>query len=426
MSLKKPSYIVNIIERTLNHTDRRLIDHGKRVAYLVYRVLKKDNRLTDKQIRDCCLIGLLHDIGAYKTEEISNMTSFETGKVWEHSIYGYLFVKHFSPLAHLSPILLFHHSTLEELNYLHPDYRDFAQIIFLADRLDILSLGDRNDWDHLVSIFDNAVFDPKIVDLFFKGEGSITAKDFDRQYDEDFINLLYNSDFTPDEVTAYLHMAILSIEFRSPQTVSHTFTTVKLCELLAPKLGLNVEKIKLGALLHDIGKVGVSLDILESNKALSAEEFSLMKDHVLTTKAILDGLVSDDVLNLAINHHEKLNGGGYARNLQAKDLTLGERLVAIADIFSALVGSRTYKDSFSKEKIMSIFKSEVENGNLDLDIVNLVLDNYEYLIEETKKTVQTMQETYKKIDDEYNKLIFLQENFKSGEPSLYIDYPLIW
>lgn len=65
------------MERTLNYVDTRLIDHGKRVAYLMFKVLERQNRFDNAQLRDICVLGMLHDVGAYKTEEIDKMVIFE-------------------------------------------------------------------------------------------------------------------------------------------------------------------------------------------------------------------------------------------------------------------------------------------------------------------------------------------------------------
>ena len=240
MQAEKSSYIVNIIENTLNNMDERLVGHGKRVAYYVYKILKKQNVYTKKQIRDICLMAFIHDIGAYKTEEIHNLVAFETGDVWEHSIYGYLFTKHFSPLKHLAPVLLFHHADLKELEYMHLSYREITQIIFIADRIDVLSLSEIADWDTFIDSFYNlggTVFDTALIDLFFRGEGAIAQEDLKLNYPPDFIETLYSNDFTPDEVTAYMRMIILTVEIGSPQTISGSFAIIKMCEIITDTTG---------------------------------------------------------------------------------------------------------------------------------------------------------------------------------------------
>ena len=79
--------ISGLIERTLNYVDPRLVDHGKRVASLVFGMLTVQDKYTPREVQDICILSMLHDIGAYKTEEINRMTQFESEDVWEHSIY---------------------------------------------------------------------------------------------------------------------------------------------------------------------------------------------------------------------------------------------------------------------------------------------------------------------------------------------------
>ena len=85
--------ILGIMRRSCNYVDPRLMNHGYRTSYLVSKILKKTGKYSAVQMRDICILAMLHDIGAYKTEEISRMLEFETENVWEHSNYGYLFIK---------------------------------------------------------------------------------------------------------------------------------------------------------------------------------------------------------------------------------------------------------------------------------------------------------------------------------------------
>ena len=83
--------LINIARRAFNLVDPRLIGHGARVSYLVFQMLKEDGTYTPSEMRNLLILAALHDIGAYKTEEIDRMVEFETKEVWNHSIYGYLF-----------------------------------------------------------------------------------------------------------------------------------------------------------------------------------------------------------------------------------------------------------------------------------------------------------------------------------------------
>lgn len=102
--------MIGIIRRTCNYVDDRLVDHGFRVACMVSRLLEQMGSYDMATARDISVIAMFHDIGAYKTDEISRMLEFETSNVQNHSAYGYLFIKYFTPLTRLAPAVLFHHT----------------------------------------------------------------------------------------------------------------------------------------------------------------------------------------------------------------------------------------------------------------------------------------------------------------------------
>ena len=95
--------ILGIIRRFCSYIDTRLTEHGTHVAYIIYRMIGKTGQYTDEELRNICFAAQLHDIGAFKTEDVSSMLHFETKDVWNHSFYGYLFIQYFSPLTEFAP-----------------------------------------------------------------------------------------------------------------------------------------------------------------------------------------------------------------------------------------------------------------------------------------------------------------------------------
>ena len=77
---------------------------------------------------------------------------------------------------------------------------------------------------------------------------------------------------------------------------------------------------------------------------------NIMRTHVDITERILGGSVDSDVTRIALRHHEKVDGSGYPKGITGKDMTLDEEIVAVSDIASALLGTRSYKEAFSKER----------------------------------------------------------------------------
>lgn len=400
--------IITILETTLNMVDRRLVDHGKRVAYLTYKALARRGGLADTDVRDICLLATIHDIGAYKTEEIDQMLVFETEKVWEHSIYGYLFVRHFSPLAELAPALLFHHASLAELAHLHPSFHTLAQLIFVADRLDILRQTGTEGADALraAMLARGDLFDAEVVALVCGADVDWQAQDFGMSTDAAYqaAHSAFNDSYTEDERLALMRMIIFTMEFRSPQTVSHTVASTEIGLTIARLLGLSAvqqEHIYLGSMLHDIGKVGISPAILESPNRFTDAEFALMQSHVSISADILAGQVEPDVVALAARHHERLNGSGYLKGMEAGELTLSERIIAVADVISALAGERTYKAAYPRERVVAILEECRDKGQLDARIVDLSCAHYGEITLAMQRASRPLMETYGRIRSEY-------------------------
>ena len=132
---------------------------------------------------------------------------------------------------------------------------------------------------------------------------------------------------------------------------------------LTPQFMYDVEN---SAPLHDIGKIQVSDTILNKPGKLTDEEFEIMKTHTTAGGEILDQVIEKvpessyliEAKNLAEYHHEKWNGKGYPHGLKGEDIPLSARIMAVADVFDALVSERVYKKAFPFEKAMSIIKED--------------------------------------------------------------------
>ncbi len=399
--------IIKIMETTLNYIDPRLINHGKRVAYLTFHALQRNGASSD-DIRNATLLALLHDIGAYKTEEIDRMLEFETTDVWRHAIYGYLFLKHLSPLSAQSAAVLFHHANRREMTHLTPSLRTLAGVMHIADRLDILSQTETIDTDKAARYFHgkrDGEFSAETLDFFFRDGWEKLFDDIDS--DEAFGETLYGCTLDDETTAAFMRTLILS-NFRSPQTVTHTFALTAASRFLAEKMHLpqdERERIEISSMLHDIGKIAIPPHILEKPGTLTPEETTVMRAHVSLTEEILSGNIDERIVRLASRHHEKLNGKGYPHGLTGDQLTTGERLLAITDILSALYGVRSYKDAFPKEKVVSILTEMGKNNLLDPDIVTCAIENYDALIGAIDRTTAPIVKTYGEINDEYAALL---------------------
>ncbi|RNC73292.1 MAG: HD domain-containing protein [Desulfuromonadales bacterium] len=142
-----------------------------------------------------------------------------------------------------------------------------------------------------------------------------------------------------------------AIDAKSPWTKGHSERVMHISVRIAKAMGLSddtVERVRLGGLLHDIGKIGVIEALLEKPALLSEDEFPPMRLHPEKGVAILAPIAQlQDVLPAILHHHERWDGSGYPKGLKGENIPMEARIVAVADSFDAMVSDRPYKKGYS-------------------------------------------------------------------------------
>jgi putative nucleotidyltransferase with HDIG domain len=148
-----------------------------------------------------------------------------------------------------------------------------------------------------------------------------------------------------------------ALEMRDENTEGHTRRVTELALALARKMHLpisSLEHIRRGALLHDIGKMGIPDSILHNPESLTEEEQAIMRKH---PEMAYDFLKQIDYLRPALDipyyHHEKWDGSGYPQGLKGTDIPLAARIFSVVDVFDALVSDRFYKRGSSREEALA-------------------------------------------------------------------------
>ncbi|MCX6353472.1 MAG: diguanylate cyclase [Candidatus Aureabacteria bacterium] len=135
-----------------------------------------------------------------------------------------------------------------------------------------------------------------------------------------------------------------------------------------------IDNLKHAAILHDLGKVGIPDNILHKGGKLTVKEYELLKKHPQIGAEIIGPLhILEEVIPIILYHHERFDGLGYSAGLKGKEIPLGARITAIADVYEALVSSRPYRNAYSNEEALGI----VEGGagtQFDPEIVKLFLE----------------------------------------------------
>lgn len=412
--LRNNQELMQLLYNAYNIVDRNLLAHGQRVAYIMLEVLQANPFLMENvpvSLHECLGLIVFHDIGAYKTDLVRSIDQLDTHHMSNHSIYGYLFTKYISPFTDLAEVILYHHTGDRRVNTLDTPYRQILKVFRICDYLDIY-LTQNGSWDELqfhswVQTLDisERTLHICLSTLMSTSWLSNLSNTYYEKYLADFFSKRYLS---KQEEDIYLDMLATAIDFRSEFTVRHVHSTVSLSLVVASYLGCTAEQlehIRYGALLHDVGKIAISKEVLESPYKLTDEEMAHMRTHVYYTEQILAPIIPDHILQIAIRHHEKLDGSGYPNHYTEKDLTLEQRIVAVGDILSALLQKRSYKEPFSKEKIIDILTLEAENNKLCRKVVQVILDNYDNIVQMATEMVQPSLNRYLQVQMDYTSYI---------------------
>lgn len=233
---------------------------------------------------------------------------------------------------------------------------------------------------------------------------------------------------------SFIETLAASIDARDKITAGHSSRVRMYSSLIAKAMNLSdkdVNIIEKAATLHDIGKIGIRDSVLQKEGRLTDEEYKHIQSHVKITHDILQKIhMSEDfkkVAEIACSHHEKFDGTGYYRHNSGKDIPLGGRILAVADVFDAITSKRHYRDKMPIEKVMGIllkdsgthFDGSIVDVFMNLhcdDIIKVFLtENHLELKPEDGEFLSkyTMKDLYETMQKDPETLDNVQQNFIS-------------
>lgn len=373
------------------------VRHGKRVASIA-RAVAEHLGWSESECLSILYGGMLHDCGVSRLHEHRHLT--ETLE-WEgaegHCIRGADYLSGCQPVAHLSTEIRYHHTRWKKLLELPVDHRIRlrANLLFLADRVDVLQAPFLNTGSILteypeiivrINLLSGTLFAPELVDAFSE-IANVEAfwLAMEPEYlDEDLRGI--GSKLSPSllDIQALKELARLFsrvVDAKTPYTDEHSQRVAHIARQLAADFGIEdyeLEQVEIAGLLHDIGKLRVSEDIIEKPGSLTLEERATMHRHSYDTYRILQRVFGDSKIPIwAGFHHETLSGDGYPFRTGNKGLDLECRIIAVADIFQALAQERPYRRTMNLEYILGNLQSRVAAGQLDAEVVAKLTENAE-------------------------------------------------
>jgi len=191
-----------------------------------------------------------------------------------------------------------------------------------------------------------------------------------------------------DLYLATIKSLALAIDAKDQYTHQHILRVQRYAVATAKQMGLtgaDLEGVNTGALLHDIGKLGVPEYVLLKPGRLTAEEFEKIKKHPEIGAAILDPVEFPwPVLPVVKYHHEKWDGTGYPEGLKGEEIPLAARVLAVADVYDALTSSRSYRKAWPHEKALAVIKQDA-GTHFDPVVVEAFLQIIDGVVEEMAK-----------------------------------------
>lgn len=373
---------------SLDFSFQGLMRHHHRVALMALH-LGEAAGLRGTALFNLFKAAIIHDAGAIKWSEKETLLHFDMIDTWEHCLRGYRFVES-SILSPVADIILSHHDRWEGGNrtgLCKGAIPLASRIIHLVDRVDVLIDNGINIFEQRSSIlariqeFSGTLFDPDLVCLL----NTLARKE---SFWLDLALLRISPTLIPDYpdqriyigADELLSMAVLFariIDAKSPFTYRHSFGVGTVTGILAEEMGLPKEEVvllKTAGYLHDLGKLSVPDDILEKPNPLSEAEFNIIKQHPYYTYYLLQPVLPDVPLaEWAAYHHERLDGSGYPFHKTGANLDIGSRIVAVADIYSALREERPYRTSLSGAEALRLICRQVDAGMLDRAVVSTLV-----------------------------------------------------
>lgn len=336
---------------------------------------------------------------------------FEAKNYMAHSVYGYLFMKYLSPMSEKAKILLWHHVDYIQIRDLNYEYKEEAAMLNLAEKIDIYkeALGDKFDMSAFHRYTDTRYSREALV-LFGQAnrEHNIFQKIETGEYKKELDELMDYIMFTNEEKKRYMEMQMYALGLRASIKVLDSVTSICVCEDLAKRLNLSkkeTENLYYGALIHDIGMLAVPDEILLAARKLTKDEIKTIREHVSTSEKILKDRLDQEVLDIVLTHHERLDGSGYPKGIREANMNLSQKILQVADTVTGLTNKRHYKEAADKEEVKNILRQEADAGHLSKQVVDILVENYEDIKAKVNQKEEDILRLYKKLETQY-KLVY--------------------
>ncbi|NOR51557.1 MAG: HD domain-containing protein [Gammaproteobacteria bacterium] len=410
-----PVNLIDLVISTSNAIDlvsHDVANHHKRVAFIALSIAREMG-LSSTSRRDLLYAALLHDIGALNLKERLNALEAWEGTAHDtHAEAAYLLLSKFRHFKKVAEIVRYHHTPWEHAVTVADDSISIEScILHLADRIDSLIkmdrpiLGQATHISSTISRRSGSNFMPELTEVFSElaWKESFWLQLMDPQLEQQLSEEGWVSrvELDWDDLQDFSEIIAQLIDFRSRFTATHSSGVSTVAAIIANLVGFSeyeCAKMKVAGYLHDVGKLAIPSEILEKPASLNSEEFQTIKSHAYYTHRILSSVTGlEDITAWASMHHERLDGQGYPFRQPGNTIPLGARIMAVADVFTALSETRPYREKSSREELLLEFEKLVRLRQIDGGIAAILMEHYDDIERHRELSQRNATEAY----DEY-------------------------
>ena len=385
--------LVRTLSKAIDLISPRLRNHHFQVAYLSAR-LCRHLELDSVNSRVALIAALVHDIGGLSSRDVQDRLTFDDdgGDIFTHARVGSALLSSLDLFRDVAPVVRYHHEPWafgRGSTHKGGVVPKLSHILHLADRIQILVDPLRPVLEQVPSICERikpkagSVFVPEYVDAFMNL--SLREEFWLSMLDDGIFNNLHD-DFgpfaqklDPKKLLDVARFFGRVIDTRSEYTASHSAGVAGAASAMCRLAGFSETEcfaVQVAGHLHDIGKLAVPREILEKPGKLDDAEWAIMRTHSFHTHRVLSSVAGlETIASWAAKHHERLNGEGYPFHSSSDTIPLPTRILAVADIFTAVKEDRPYRGAMSNAEALNVLRSEVEAGRIDRRVVDLLAEN---------------------------------------------------
>jgi len=387
-----------------------LSQHQLRTAYVAWE-LAKVAKLPAGDVENLFIASLLHDVGALSLEEKIDIHRTEVLDPEPHCLIGEALLKEVPIFEPCARIVRFHHRKWQDWQApIDTSVVLQSQMLLVADFLERAIdrrryiLHQNQDIIARIGSLSGTVVHGEVVDMF-----RMVSKREDFWLDlvspRVYSLLLHHGpgrriDLDLDQLRVISELFRNMIDFRSRFTATHSSGVAASASTLSRLFGLTemeIELMEITGNLHDLGKLVIPNSILNKPGKLTQEEFALMQQHTYFTYHVLATVGGiRNIAEWAAFHHEKLDGTGYPFHVDAKRLDVNSRILAVADMFTALAEDRPYRKGMTRDEVLPILRSGRDRNCLDSNVVNVLEMNYDEIAALTAQKQADSKEYYER------------------------------